>query len=242
MTSMSEKDDVVSLSGSPILRHTERTKPFELAVGSEDGERLEQHIEKFVGEIDLVYHELLSDLVHVDVHHIKASATRPFHTIVTTGMSDKKMNAPEGGAEYAEVMLCLPASWPLSDEAFKDERNYWPIRILKYLARFPHEYDTWLDWGHTIPNGDPPERFNEHVGFTGTILSPPIMFPSEFMTAELRPDKLVKFLAVIPLYSEEMQLKLRDGAEALYDRFDKYKVSELIDPNRKNVAKKWWRF
>ncbi|MFQ8729788.1 MAG: suppressor of fused domain protein [Enterocloster bolteae] len=25
--------------------------------------------------------------------------------------------------------------------------EYWPIRLIKYLARFPHEYSTWLGWG-----------------------------------------------------------------------------------------------
>lgn len=239
---MSEKDDVVSLSGAPILRHGERTKPFELAMGGEDEQLLEQHIERFAGKINLVYHEIISDLVHVDVHQIKAHGDRPFHTVVTTGMSDRPMDAPEGGAKYAEVMLCLPPSWELSEEAFKDERNYWPIRMLKYLARFPHEYDTWLDWGHTIPNGDPPAPFNEHVGFTGLLLAPPITFPPEFMTANIRPDKQVRFLAVIPLYTEEMQLKLKDGADALYDLFDERGVSELLDPKRANVVKKKWRF
>ena len=30
--------------------------------------------------------------------------------------------------------------------------RFWPIQMLKFLARFPHEYKTWLGWGHTIPN------------------------------------------------------------------------------------------
>jgi hypothetical protein len=35
-----------------------------------------------------------------------------------------------------------------------------------------------------------------------------------------------------------MNLKLNKGAEKLYDLFDHHEVSELLDVNRKNVAKK----
>lgn len=47
-------------------------------------------------------------------------------------------------------MLFLPENWPTSSDAFKDDKYYWPIKLLKQLARFPHEYNTWLGYGHTI--------------------------------------------------------------------------------------------
>ncbi len=46
------------------------------------------HVEKHVGK------------VHVDVHWIKPTTEKPFHTLVTTGTSDKPMHTPkelEGG-------------------------------------------------------------------------------------------------------------------------------------------------
>lgn len=67
---------------------------------------------------------------------------------------------------YTELCIFLPANWPLEsepyqtiEETFKDENNYWPLRWLKKLARFPHEYNTWIGRGHTIPNGEAAEPF-----------------------------------------------------------------------------------
>ncbi len=150
-----------SESGSPILTHT-RKKEFELALSDGDSiEKISAHIEKHIGEITHVFHEILSDQVHIDVHHIALTLARNYHTFVSSGMSDKAMSVPEGREEFrfAELMLALPADWPISDEAFKKENNYWPIRWLKILARLPHEYDTWLEYGHTVPNGDPAKPF-----------------------------------------------------------------------------------
>ena len=69
------------------------------------------------------------------------------------------MNVPDGWEDYryAEMMICLPPDWNMDQRAWNDERHYWPIRLLKTLARLPHEYNTWLSDCHTMPNGDPPE-------------------------------------------------------------------------------------
>ena len=44
-------------------------------------------------------------------------------------------------SEYAEMVLCLPPTWKVSDEesTSDDEENYWPIHWMKMLARLPHE-------------------------------------------------------------------------------------------------------
>jgi hypothetical protein len=52
--------------------------------------------ETHLGEIHDVYHELISDLVHIDIHHVAPDDERPFHTLVTSGMSDLPMTVPEG--------------------------------------------------------------------------------------------------------------------------------------------------
>lgn len=233
---------VISLSGDPVYRYGEREKPFEAAVAGEDVGVLEEHIARHVGTPDFVFHELVSDLVHVDVHHVPPSAKRPFRILVTTGMSDRSMKAPEGAPDlqYAELVVVLPESWPVSEKAFRDEANYWPIRGMKFLARFPHEYDTWLWEGHTVPNGDPPSPFNDSVRFSCLLLAPPILLPQEFGVCHVKPGKSVHFFAVIPLFDEEITLKLRKGSDALFDLFDRYRISELIDPKRRNVGRKWW--
>jgi hypothetical protein len=236
-------EKTVSLSGSPIYNHTERKRPFEVATGSEDAEKLDLHIEQYVGEIDMVYHEIISDLVHIDVHHIKPTSARNVHTLVTTGMSDRPMLPPEQMADckYAELLITLPPDWLISSDAFQDEANYWPVRLLKWLARFPHEYETWLWYGHTIPNGNPPEPFHHSTKLDCAMLAPPLSLSEEFHSFQCNEEKEVHFFSVIPLYPEEVTLKLRNGSNALFDLFDKYKIDEVVDLNRRNVAKKWWK-
>jgi hypothetical protein len=233
-----------SESGSPIYRHKNADrKEFEGASGESSIEEISDHIEKHVGKIDMVFHELISDQVHIDVHWVKPTAERPFHTLITSGMSDKPMNTPEEvqGFSFAELSICLPKEWKVSEEDFKDENNYWPIRWLKYLTRFPHEYDTWLGFGHTIPNGDPALPFAENTQLNSMVLLPTVVFQEEFHSLKAQ-DKVIHFYTLVPLYSEEVELKLKKGVDALFDGFDKYEVTDIVEINRPNTAKRKKRF
>jgi len=231
--------------GDPVYRYAERPTEFELAVGdSENIERISAHIEEHCGKIDGVMHELVSDLVHIDIHSVKPTSERPYHTLVTSGMSDRPMSAPEAAAQcqLAELMLCLPPDWPLDEKSWEQPRYYWPIYLLKMLARFPHEYQTWLWWGHTLPNGDPAEPYAETTQLSCALLLSPTLFDQSFSQLDLGEGKTIHFFSIVPLFAEETAFKLNKGAEALCERFDKHNVSELLDPQRVNVCKKkgWW--
>ena len=121
-----------SESGDPIYRYNESDKKeFEAASGESSIEEISDHIEKHIGKIHQVFHELVSDQVHIDVYWVKPTPKRPFHTLVTSGMSDKPMNTPDGvdDCDFAELSICLPEDWKVSQEDFKDEKNYWPVRL-----------------------------------------------------------------------------------------------------------------
>ena len=48
---------------------------------------------------------------------------------------------------------------------------------------------------------------------------------------------------MIPLFRQEIEFKLKKGAEALAEKLGKAGASELLDVERKNVCKsKWWPF
>jgi hypothetical protein len=237
---MSNKQVENTPSGTPIYRHEARSKPIEAAVDSPDIEKIEQHIEKHIGKIETVYHELVSDLVHIDVFFIKPTPQRNFITLVTSGMSHRPMKAPPQAEkfQYAELLICLPPDWPLTDEALKDEKYYWPIRQLKMLARFPHEYDTWLWYGHTIPNGDPPQPFASNTELSGIIIAPPLLSPREFFTLKIEESKTIYFFSILPLHTDEMNTKLKKGSDDLFEHFDKNGVNELLNIHRPSVYKK----
>ncbi len=240
---MSMDIDDVSPGGSPILVHS-REKDFTPAQGESHIEAISAHIERHLGPISGVFHEIISDLVHIDVHVVPASEPFPYLRLVTSGMSDLPMTLPEGapGPAYMELMVTLPADWPISGDAFEDERNYWPVRLLKTLARLPHEYDTWLGFGHTIPNGHPAEPYAPGVGFDGAIVLPPVTAPEDFGTLQLDDGRRITFMTIVALYPEEMDLKLKKDAEALLDRFDAKNIQDVIVPGRVNVARKRFGF
>jgi hypothetical protein len=159
-------------------------------------------------------------------------------------MSDLPMATPPeiDVPRYAELMVTLPPDWKLDKESFEDERWYWPVRLIKTLARLPHKYGTWLGWGHTVPNGDPAEPYAADVRFDGCILLPSISVPDGFHRLRIDADKEIAFYAVVPLYREELALKLRAGAEKLLERFDKKHIDDMIDARRPNAGKKLFGF
>jgi len=234
---MSDEPEV-SDSGAPIYRHKQEHHDYEGVSDNESRmEDITAHVEQYVGEPASVFHELISDLVHVDVHLVEPTRKRNYFTLFTTGMSDRPMAAPEelDDCRFAEVLICLPPDWKLSQKDFGDERNYWPIRWLKLLARLPHQYDTWLFTGHTIPHGDPASPFADNTELCCALLRRPLLFGEEFPLLELD-DRMIHFLALTPLYAEEMDYKLRKGFQSLEERLDDAGVTELLDLHRVNTC------
>jgi len=208
-------------------------------------ELISDHIEAHVGKIEGILHELMSPMVHVDIHVVGPTRERPFRTLVTSGMSDLPMAGPNGQADlrFCELMLCLPESWPMAKEAWKNEENYWPIRWLKILSRFPHEYKTCLWFGHTIPNGDPPAPLATNTAMQCMMLAMPMTVSTKFWKLRVNEDKEIYFFSILPLFGDEVELKLKKGAEELLNRFEKAKYSEIINVSRKSVASNsWWKF
>jgi suppressor of fused protein SUFU len=225
--------------GSTVYRHGTRTSEFELAQGDEETiAAVDAHIARYLGEVEGVWHEIVSDLVHIDVHVVPPSGERDFYSLVTSGMSARPMSVPAGSdlPEYAELMVHLPAGWPLNQDAFQDERNYWPIRLLKVLARLPHEYDTWLGLWHTIPNGDPPEPYADGTTLCCAFITPTVVAAAEFDELVLPSGKRIAFYQVVPLHADEMNLKLAGGTEALLARMNEAQVSGVVEPDRPSCA------
>ncbi|MEL7530785.1 MAG: suppressor of fused domain protein [Bacteroidota bacterium] len=237
-----------SKNDSPIYRHrAEDEIPFEAVSGEESNiELISQHIEAHVGEIDSVFHELISDKVHIDVHWVKPSAARPFHTFVTSGMSDRPMATPEGMEEYqyAELCILLPKHWGINEGKYQlmekvfEGEYYWPIYWLKYLARFPHNYSTWLASGHTIPNGEEAAPFETNTGLGCMLLLPTISFSDAFNELTVSPNKKIRFYGLYPIYRDEMQFKLENGLDALIDKLQDKNVSDILAADRPNTCKK----
>ncbi len=193
---------------------------------------IEQHIEKHFGAFEHVFHEVASPGIHVDVCIIPPGETRPFYTLVTMGMGAHKMAVPDSlkgnSLERAELLMTLPPQWPLEDS---DEKWYWPIRWLKILARLPIDMNTWLGWGHTIPNGEP---FAANTGLSSILLVDP--YPGEdSMICPLPDGEAVNFYQMFPLYDEEMDFKRQYDAQKLISLFGS-DFPHVLDIGRRNYG------
>lgn len=210
----------------------ESTDYDSLRYSPEDLHRVETFLEAHFGTPQQVYHEILSPDLHIDLMVIPPTQAHPFYVISTLGMGAFPMNVPDEQLDTTyqrtEVFLTLPPTWDL--ENLEDESNYWPLRLLKTIARFPYLNETFLDFGHTVSNEEP---FASNTLFNSCMLMAP--FNGLQQPALLSQGDGVFFLQLIPLYPQELTLKLQRGLEALLARFDE-KMTHIIDNQRKNYG------
>jgi hypothetical protein len=238
---MSNKREELSESGSPIYRYEPVPPPeIEPSLQNPAQREIDEHIHTNFGEVSKVFHEILPVKIHVDVYRIEPKESRNYHTLVTSGLSTLPMSAPPeySQCKYSELYLCLPGEWDMSEKSLEDEVNYWPFRCLKFLARFPHEYKTWIWDMHTIPNENPIKPFAKNTKLCCSMLSTPKRLPEQAYRLRINKDKTIYFHSVIPIYKEEMEYKLKHGAAALLEKFGSDHVDELLNINRKSVVKK----
>jgi len=205
-----------SNGGSPLFKYAnmDDPKPFFgfLEEASEFAEARERVYEELFGKSDSVFHEILPLVPHIDVYVFPPNDKRDFYTFVTGGMSDLPMNAPaELGPEYRRVEIVFYAS------EYREEY----AGLLRSIAHFVHDYRAWLHWGHTMPNGQPPQPLFGTKHLDAMLFTSPIIRPDALLGEKLLLDsEPVNLLWLVPITTAECELKLEQGADALYDLLD----------------------
>ena len=226
--------DLLLFESREIMDNYIRTFQSGNVYSPEEAEAFDRYVEKTFGKIRQVFHEKNSPEMHIDVYIIEPSEAYPAVRLLTCGMGARVMEIEEEFREVCpdrlELMIDLPTDWPLEMESLRDERNFWPIRILKILARFPWDNETWLGFGHTIPW---PEPFAENTKLTGVLLGLPAVNTLEESEIEVSPGKKVQIFQVIPIYQEEMDYKVENDADKLFELWGD-SFSYVVDPQRKN--------
>ncbi len=213
---------------------------------SEDEMRVvENHIREYIGSFDSVFHEIVSEDIHVDIIIVPPANGRNHYTVTTLGMGAYLMDIPKKFQDSVcpriELAITLPATWDFSEEAMQDESNYWPIRLLKNLAHLPIYCDTFLAPTHTVDNED----FYGNTKFSGVVLDfLQDYFPLDDDDAykahycDISEDEgSVQFLQVIPLYKEELDYAVENGSPSLFDIMEESNFSFCVDIKRKNLLK-----
>lgn len=241
MTSAGSDEPERAPDGTELLRYDQRVPGAE-ELSHGDGDLIDAvtgHVEQHLGVEPTFFHELVSPTVHVDLLLCPATDSRPYQVVVTCGMAELPMRPPDdevADLTHSELFVLLPPDWPLEQEALQDEANYWPLRILKQLARLPHEYDSWIWTGHTVPNGDPPSPYAEGTELCCALVTPALEVPDGFALLERPEAAPIHFHTLLPLYREEMELKLAKGLDALFERLDAAAVDPVIDPRRASAV------
>lgn len=189
----------------------------------EDLERIESFVNKKFGKCDGVFHEWISRHIHVNVHIIPPTEERNYYTLCTVGAGARTMwmggvahlSPKEQPTDHAEYLIYLPADWDFSEEGLKDERNNWPIRLLRQTARYP--ITTWghLAWGHTIADEkNIPFAYNNP--FCCAFLLSPAPQLRKASLCNLPSGITVEFFQVLPITQSELDMKTgKNGVEKL---------------------------
>src|SRR4051812_36630705 len=85
-----------------------------------DFEILSNHIRRWWGDVLEVFHEIVSDYVHIDLH-ICSGAARSTVPRNHHDLSDRPMTDSKGQDHYCELLMALPPEWPIRKEDFSDE-------------------------------------------------------------------------------------------------------------------------
>lgn len=192
--------------------------------------QIEKHIEEKFGEVTKVFHEIVSDDIHLDILIIPPNEQTDFYKLFTVGMGAKRMNVPKKHEVYqlerAEIGLFLPSDFNIDTIS---EDCFWPAQLLKQVARMPFEQNSWIAHGHTVEIQIDTVNGNEFQGCTLLSLNGGI---PEFHIN----SKFIHLYLIVPLYKDEINYLLNNNVDDLLDKFDENGITPVVDINRKSVV------
>ena len=189
---------------------------------------IENHIKKYFGDYENVFHEIFSPDIHLDIICIEPTKERNHYTLVTMGAGAYRMNVPEGASipSRAEYLITLPPDWVIDSQ--REDEHGWPLRFLKKVARIPVNADTYLAYGHTISEDEDNSPFASNTKLCSIALAYPKQFAPESSLATLPDGSELVFYQMVPLYADELQFKRQCKGEM--EEFETYLGSVLSTP------------
>ena len=134
--------------------------------------------------------------------------------------------------DYAEYVIYLPKDWNINSG---EDTDYWPIKTLKDVARLPIWCNTWLSYGHTTQSDEEGSAYAGNTRFNSVVLN-----YAENRNGDIRlvmpSGKVINFYEIIPMYPEELQFKMKNGADALFEKFEEMGIQHrVVDINRRSA-------
>jgi len=222
-------------------------------------------LDHYLGGVEpCVLTELVSESVAVDILCFPPTEAVPVWTFATSGMSDLPMAVPRWSdyPRYAELMICLDWDWPVGPDLFAEEAAFWPVRLLRALARYPHATGAVLAPGQTFtlaeladgdePTGDAtdadtPRLLSPELPFTGVLLGVPLLLGDQKEPCLIPMEdegRALQLLTVLPLHPAELDLARKRGVTALTEAFGRLarahpddEATEHFNPNRPDATR-----
>jgi len=172
---------------------------------------------------------------------ITLPGSKELRILMTTGLSDFQMKVHEKhvGEEWKELYVLIPSYWDLTDEA--NVNMNWVFDWLTKLKNYVISNDTWLGHGHTLPTGKDMHPISPTMKQNHFILSNPIELTEKLSPLQVG-DKTIHFLALIPIFADEMDYKQGKGTAKLFSKFALQNITEKLDNYRSTVLKTRWNF
>ena len=161
--------------------------------------------------------------------------------LIATGLSEFQMNVHEKhiGEEFNELYFYLPSYWDLND--IENSSMNWVFIWLEKLKNHVISKNSWFGNGHTIATGKPLVPLSDKMLQNHFILAHPMELSNELAPIKLV-NKTIHFLAVIPIFEDEMDYKQGKGTAKLFKKFAQANVTEKLDEFRKTVLRNRWNF
>jgi hypothetical protein len=164
----------------------------------------------------------------------------PVTVLMTNGLRNYTMPVPEKetGNEHIELYFCLPSYWEWED--LDNPNMNWVFPWIQRLAKYVQEKETWFGHGHTMQAGKDMQPLSPTMKQNHLFLMRPL-----FLEQALEPlqvgDKEVQFLAIVPIFEDEMDYKLGKGTAKFISKLIGKGVNETLDDFRSTVLKSKWR-
>ena len=203
-------------------------------------DKVSDYIELQYGAYETIGHEMVSPDIHCDIVMVPPTKEQPYYKLVTMGAGAYKMKIPKGLSgvcDRAEYVVYLPKDWDLESDK---EEYYWPIRMLKTIARLPINEDGWLYISHSVNLTKDGSPVAENTKFNSCMLLPSVGKDGQFVEPLKMGlfGKKIAFYQIYPLYQEELEYKLEHSFDELIERIDDEDLSNhVINIHRKNYCK-----
>ena len=164
----------------------------------------------------------------------------PVTVLITNGLSKYRMNIPEGTSEneFNELYFCLPSYWQWDE--LDNPRMNWIFSWIQRLSKYVQEKNSWFGHGHTMPCGKDMVSLSETMLQNHFFLSNPILLHEE-LTPFQEDEKIINFLAIIPIFGDEMDYKQGKGTFKFAQKLNSHGITEKLDDYRGNFLKSKWR-